>query len=131
MTNKVVVEKLMDGPRDAILHVYLESDGVAGELERAVILDPHAAFDPEVEKVTITRIWSSLAVFDALLEFNALEPVAVWVVSPENGSEVCFKHCGGLKDRSTVESDGKLMITTNGFSPVGSKGVLIIHVRKN
>ena len=131
MTNRVIATKIVDGPTAAVIHYFVESDGVVGEMERVVIMDPQVDFDPTVEKVSIVKIWSSLAVFDGLLEFNALEPIPVWVMSPEAGPELCFREFGGLKDKSTVASDGKLMLSTSGFAPAGSKGTFVITYKKN
>lgn len=131
MANRLIATKIVDGPTAAVIHYFIESDGIVGEMDRVVIMDPQVDFAPTVEKVSIVKIWSSLAVFDGLLEFNALEPVPVWVISPDTGSEVCFRDFGGLKDKSTVASDGKLMLSTSGFSPAGSKGTLIITYKKN
>lgn len=130
----IVKTKIMEGPRKAIFHFYLESDGVFGELSNEILLDPTVDFNPEETsslQYSITKIWSSLAVFDVILKFNALEPYTVWVVTPENDSDMCFDYFGGLKDRSTAAHDGKLLISTSGFTPVGSAGVLIVEIRKD
>lgn len=131
MTNRVEPTIIMDGPTQATIHYYLESDGVVGELDRRVILDPQVDFAVPVAKVSIMKVWHSFAVFDGVLEFNALEPYPVWVLSADASGHECFEYFGGLKDRSTAASDGKLMLSTSGFTPAGSKGVLILQVKKN
>ncbi len=130
----IVKTKLMEGRKKAIFHFYLESDGVSGELSNVILLDPTVDFNPaetSSSQYSVTKIWSSLSVFDGILKFNALEPYVIWVLSPDNSTDVCFDHFGGLKDRSTAAHDGKLLLSTNGFAPAGSAGVLIVEIRKD
>ena len=131
MANKVIPTVIVDGPSKAVVHYYVESDGIEGELSRVTLLDPQEDFYRPVDKVSIEEIWVSFTGFHALLEFNALEPVPVWVLVPDASPEICFEEFGGLKDRSTAQSDGKLLMTTTDFAGAGNKGTFVIVFKKD
>lgn len=136
MANKVSITKLLDGERSAIFHVYIQSDGVTGDMTDQVLIDPATSFDPDLAAkpcLTITELWYDLSGFDARLEFDYLvEDTAAWTLSGGNGIHMDFNCFGGLKDRSNVlDGTGKLMITTNGLTAAGDNGTIIIKVRKD
>ena len=133
MANTVVKTKLAEGPKRAIFHFYLEGDG-SSELQDYVLIDPEEDFDipfSNTSSLTITKIWQGAAVYDSVIKFNALVPVPVWVISAEGGAEVSFDYFGGLNDYSTLETDGKILISTNGFAVAGTLGTLILEVKKD
>lgn len=134
MPNLVTKTKIFEGPKKAIFHFYFESDGNEGELTNYVLIDAAQDFEPSETfrlQYTITKIWHGQAVYDSILKFNALVPTPAWVLVPDSDNHICFTHFGGLKDRSGVEHDGKLLISTNGFATAGSVGTLIIEVKKD
>ena len=134
MNSQITVTKMVEGSRSAIFHVYLESTGMAGELKNEVILDPLVDFSPPADKTgqfSITQIWSSLVWFDVMLSFDALVPTQSWILARDKDTHVDFRYFGGIKDRSDAEHSGKIFITTNGFEDRGSKGTIIIEVKKS
>ena len=129
----IVKTKISDGPSKAVYQFYLES-GVQGELENEVLLDPTLDFDPPLtdkDQITINQIWYSFSWFDALLTFDALEKFPSWVLTRDSENYFDFRYFGGLKDRSGIDSTGKLFLTTTGFAPIGSTGTIIIEVKKD
>ena len=125
--------KLVEGSRNFIFHIYLENDGSEGELINKVIIDPLIDFEPIGSgngQYKITQIWSSLVWFDALLSFDALDKQPSWVISRDAENYVDFRYFGGLKDKSSAERTGQVLLSTNGFSEPGSRGTIIIEMKK-
>lgn len=136
MANTVSITKLLDGPRSAIFHIFIKSDGVSGDMTDEVLIDPATSFDPALRAkptLTIDQLWYDLSGFDARLEFDYLvDDTAAWTMSGGNGIHMDFGCFGGLKDRSNVlDGTGKLMITTNGLAAAGDCGTIVIKVRKD
>ena len=134
MSNTVTQTILNSGTKKVVIHWYFESDGIEGELNNYVILDPQVDLllppDPKTQ-LSIIKIWSGMAVFDVVLKWNALVPTPVWVLVAGADASIDFSYFGGLKDYSGVEHDGKLLISTNGFAPAGSAGSLILELKKD
>ncbi len=135
MTNKVIKTKLRDSARAAIFHFYLESDGIAGELSNYTLIDPVTDFAVPLtadNHLTITQLWYSQLGFDAVLKFDALEDLFVWAIPrAADNNHVDFRYFGGIKDRTTADSTGKLVMSTVDFAQAGRSGVLIIEVNKD
>lgn len=134
MANTVTITTLVDGPRNAVFHVYMESDGVSGELVDLVIADPTTLYPTGKARpsFTIEEVWHSFAGFDAKLEFDSVSDTPVWVLSQQTGNIQCFNKFGGLKDRSNaLDGSGKLLLTTSGFTAAGDMGSLVVQVRKD
>ena len=135
MPNTVAITKVMDGPRNVVVHVFLESDG-SGELSKQIILDPTQDLNPATNAVptfTVEKIKYSLHGFAAKVEFDyLLTETPLWVLTEENEASVCFEKAGGLKDRSNVlDGTGKLLLTTIGFTAVGDMGSVVFYLRKD
>ena len=129
--SQIVKTMLSDGPTKSIISIFLQSDGIEGELTNYVLLDPQLDLVPIAKNLTIQQIWYSFSWFDALLTFDDLVPYPSWELTRDADNYFDFRYFGGLKDRSGIDSSGKLFLTTNGFAPVGSVGTLIIEVKKN
>ncbi len=134
MANLITKTKLNEGPKRAIFHFYFEGDG-SGELQNEVLIDPVVDFElPLVtipNQLTITKLWYGSAIYDSILKFNALNPLPIWVIVADADSYVSFEYFGGLKDFSTPDGDGKILISTNGLATAGTAGTLIIEVKKD
>ena len=133
MANTVTVTKLLDGPRQFIYHVYLASDGAAGDLADEVLVDPTNEGLPGSPTLTLEDVTWGFTGFDGSLKFELLvDDTLIWVLPAGSGNYVDFKKYGGLKDRSnTNDGTGKLLIDTSGFSAVGDTGSMIIKLRVN
>ncbi len=131
MANTITVTKIVDGPRNLALHVYLKSDGASGDLVDEVIIDPIALGLTKDARLTIQSIESALSGFTGLLEFDTglVDDKMVWVLSEHIGSS-SFGLIGGLRDRSGVDGTGRLQLTTTGFTDVGDQGSIVITLTK-
>lgn len=131
MSHKIVKTLLSDGPQKAIVSYYFESDGVEGELSNYVLIDPVVDFFKPADQLSIQQVWYSFSWFDALLTFDDVVPYPSWELTRDAENYFDFRYFGGLKDRSGIDHTGKLFITTNGFTPSGSLGTLIVEVKKD
>ena len=129
--SQIVKTLLSDGPSKSILSVYLQSDGVEGELTNYILLDPKVDLTPTAKQLTVLQIWYSFSWFDALLSFDDVSPYPSWMLTRDTGNYHDFRYFGGLKDRSGIDSTGKLFLTTTGFAPIGSTGTIIIEDKKD
>lgn len=132
MANRVDVTKLLDGPRHLIYHVYLESDGVSGDLDSYTLIDPATETMGTDKRFTIEDVTWGFNGFSANLHFELLvDDTLIWVLPPSTGNYVDFKKYGGLKDRSNpADATGKVLISTTGFVDAGDEGSIVIKVRK-
>jgi len=132
MANTVTITKINEGPRNAVFHIYLASDGAEGELTDQVIIDPVADLGLSTEeRMVVDSICYSLSGFDARVEFDTglVEDKMIWLLTPNN-SFIDFTKFGGLKDRSGLDGTAKLQITTTGFSDATDQGSIVIHARR-
>jgi len=129
--SNIVKTLISDGPSKAIITVYLESDGVEGELTNYVLLDPEVDFTPPADQMSILQVWCSLSWFDALLSFDDLVPFPSWLLTRDASNYHDLRYFGGIKDRSGIDHTGKLLLSTIGFDVIGSTGTLVIELKKN
>ena len=124
---------LLDSPKSAIVHVYIESDGQSGDLVNQVVLDPKTDFvdSPLRIQMSLTQVWFSLAWFDGMLTFDDLVPYPSWMLARDTVGYHDFRFFGGIKDRSSIDGTGKVMLSTNGLTPLGNKGTIVMEIRKN
>lgn len=136
MANDITITKLIDGPRNAVLHIVIASDGSTGDLTNFTLIDPAFDFSPELPAkpiMTIEEIWYELAGFTARLQFNYLtKSTPIWTLAGQASGHMDFTKFGGLKDRSNpLDANGKLTITTTGLATIGCQGTIVIKVRKD
>jgi hypothetical protein len=135
MANVVEVTKIQDGPRNAIFHIYLQSDGASGELSNVTLIDPAVDFDPALPAspiLIIEKLWYDITGFDGILKFEDLvNETPVWTLSG-HGHFLDFSPMGGLKDRSdNLDGTGKILLATTGFTTLGEQGTIILQVKKH
>ena len=121
MANTVTVRTLEEGPRNVIVHVTLESDGVTGEVVNQKIL--------EGSRFVIMGVKSSLSGFDVVLSFDDLTDIPAWICTPESKPQDFFS-IGGIADPGGLDSQKTLLLSTKGFTSTDDRGTMIIHVRK-
>lgn len=134
MANTVLITKLLDGPKHAIIHVFLESDGASGELVDQVLIDPTQLVPTgsAVPSFTLEGVWHSFNGFAGKIEFDSVVDTSVWVFTENETVHTCFADFGGLKDRSNpLDGSGKLLLSTVGFTAAGDMGSMVIKVRKD
>jgi len=126
----IIKTLLADGPSKTILSVYMQSDGVEGELVNYLLIDPQTDIAVPTKAFTILQVWYSFGWFDGLLTFDDVVPMPAWNLSRDGEGYFDFRYFGGLADRSGIDSTGKIFLTTSGFSIPGSTGTLILELRK-
>ena len=132
MPNTVTQTILVDGPRHAVVHFYFESDG-SGEFANEKILDGKTDLTPidSPTQLTIEEIWWGNSFYDAKLSTEDLNPNQLWVLPVGVGAHVDFRCFGGIKVPQTLDGTGNLLLSTNGFAPVGSWGTMVVKLRKD
>lgn len=138
MPNLVQKWKMMDGPSHVTLHVYLASDGQSGDLLNYVLLDPATELVPSMPRrqdLIVKQVWFEFGGFTATLLFNATSPWPFWELTGSVGLQHDWRFFGGIRDRSDaagfgLSSDGKLLLSTTGFTDVSNKGALVLWMEK-
>ena len=133
MAHKIEKTLLLNGPKTAIMHFYLESDGISDEFDKEIVLEPTELNGDEskIFQYTVTQIWQSLSGFDATLGFDSGSPKYAWIMREASDSHVDFRSFGGIKDRTTGDFTGKLTLSTINLNHPDSKGTFVIEFRKN
>lgn len=133
---QVTTRKVVEGLNNLVLYVFLESDGVSGELDNYVLLAP-SDVDPPLKNTKptfrIMRVWYQMVWFDIVLKYGGIAPRPVLALARDADTYADFRSFGGVSDWGTSppsDQDGKLLISTNGFSQAGSQGSLILELRK-
>ena len=133
MPNVVDVTNLLQGPRHTIVQVYLENDGYSGELKNEVLLDPvlDLGLNKKFTRFVVEEILFHFAGFDATLKFDTglVDKFNIWVLPEGAANYVDLRPFGGFKDRSGPDGNGKLLLSTNGFTNNNAKGSLLLKVR--
>ena len=130
MANIVTITKVNQGPANVILHVYIASDGAAGELVDEVLIDPVSIGLAANSRFAIEDIKYNFMGFGARIEFDTglVDDKMIWVLG-ENNSHANFKDINGLYDRSALDGTGKVQLTTSGFTSAGDQGSMVICIR--
>lgn len=145
MSNHVTRTILNNGSKTLLLHVYLESNGSDGELDKYVLADPElydSVFTNRIiqrnMKLTLTQVWYSFNWFDGLISFDQLNPVPCWLLPRDASNYADFRYFGGLAHRvvdpqtnQVNDRTGKLLLSTSGFAPLGSTGTMVLEIRKS
>lgn len=130
MSNTVKVKVLESGPRNFVLAVFLQSDGVTGELNAETLLDPVDLGLTRKTRFSIQNIDYNFAGFDATLEFDSgsIDPNFKWALVEGANNPVDFSPYGGILDDSGIDGTGKLQITTSGFTSTQDFGSILIKL---
>lgn len=128
----VEVQIILNGPRNLILAVYMQSVGEAGgELVKyPLITAEEAGIEPD-QRLRFQHIASSIVGYSACLEFDSglVTPTRKWVLS-EHVSEIDFCDYVHLRDTSGIDGTGALLISTTGFADAGDQGSFLVCLRK-
>lgn len=133
MANTVAVKLLLNGDRNAIVHVYLRSDGASGELTNQTLIDPVVTLGmPAGSRLRLCRVEYNFAGFDAVLQYESggVDPVWKWVMTEGTNAPINMEQYGNLVDDSSVDGTGKLQITTTGFTASTDQGSMIFKLLK-
>lgn len=130
MANTVTIRKIVDGVRNAVLHVYVASDGVTGELADQVVVDA-SALSGAPTKLTIEELQWAFTGFSGTLEFDATTDSPAAALFDGQSGVLDFCSFGGIPDPLAAGTTGDILLSTTGFSAAGDAGILIIKVRKD
>lgn len=128
MANTVEIQTIVDGPKDLIVRIHLDSDGAAGELSAVTVVDA-STYTPAFTDCSIVRVQSNLIGFTAELLFDATTDKHGWVC-PDYEQQQDFSSFGGIPNNAGVGKTGDINISTNGFTAAGDTGHIILHLRK-
>ena len=129
MANTVTLTTLLDSPAMAVIHVYLKSDGAAGELSDVVLIDASALTGANAVS-TLEVVESSLAGFSARLEFDATTDVVAAVLPTDEHLRADYRDLATIRNPQGAGSTGDLTITTQGFTAATDEGHIILQVKK-
>lgn len=132
MPAEILQNVIVDGPRHAVVHVTIVSDG-SGELNLTKIIDSKNDIYPKGQPTqsTITQIWWGQSYFDAALYRNDTVPVLIWAMPVGSDSHVDFRSFGGIKVPVDMDGNGDILLTTFGFTPSTSVGTYVIELKKD
>ena len=132
MANTVNVQILESGPRNAMVLVYLRSDGATGELVNQTIVTRDDLGMSSGSRMKIEEIGYNFAGFDCVLEFasGGVTPTYRWVLAEGSNTPMDFAPYGGLGDTSGMFGTGELQLTTTGFTSSTDQGSLLLKLRK-
>ena len=83
----------------------------------------------------LMQVWYGLVWFDVTFKTGVIIPTPIWTLARDCDSHTDFRSFGGLIDRAAYDKppsddNGKLTISTNGFAVAGSRGTLVLELRK-
>jgi hypothetical protein len=134
---QVTLVKVVEGPRELTVRFNFLSDG-SGELVNYPILSPQDLNPPRpLGKPTfrLLEVWYGLVWFDVTFSCGTLSPVTLLTLARDCDSHIDFQRFGGIPDQNVYANppaldDGKLLVSTNGFSTAGSQGTIILTLGK-
>lgn len=140
MSNIITKTDVVNGSKMLAVHYYFESDGVEGELQNYVLLDPRNnnpavnfaqyPYTPK-DKLRLQQVWWSFSWFDGIVSYGDIVNGPRWVLARDTSNYMDFRFFGGLIDVSGQDGTGQVLFTTNGFAPQGSVGTLVLQFLRN
>jgi hypothetical protein len=138
MANTVQKTYIQKGASKITLHLYLESDGAAGDLTSYVVIDPVTELGMAPGRdLTFERIFFELQGFSCRFGFDggASGEWPAWLLSAGATSPHDFTSFGDIPDRSGgadgLNATGKLLLTTNGFTSTSCRGSLVLQLKRS
>ena len=142
---QILVKKLEEGPSRVLIRVDLFNNDGSGELVNQVIFSGTdckpaiPVLGPPSPVFRIMQVWYGMVWFDVTMGMGTLQPEDCWTLTRDSAVHVDFTYLGGLVDPAYYDNpagnppsddNGRLWISTNGFNTVGSRGSLIIELKK-
>jgi hypothetical protein len=129
MANTTTKTIMVDGSRVHAMHLYLASDGAAGELSDYVAVDV-SALSPTTDHVRIRRVYGLMSGFSLTLEFDATADQAFITFPDGVFTYLDVTAYGGIEDPEATGTTGDIVATTSGFTAATDVGWLVIEVEK-
>jgi hypothetical protein len=130
MANTVNIQVIEDGPKYAVLKVYLASDGASGELTDQVVVDASTLYGAPTD-LTLVALWASTTGAAFNLEWDATADVPILNFPADRAEDFCFKKFGGIPNDAGAGKTGDILLNTTGFTAAGDAATLIVHVKKD
>ena len=133
MANTVAVKFIENGDKNVLVHVYLKSDGVTGELTDQTLVDPVVDLGMlPGARLRLSRIEYNFSGFDCVLSFGSgtVDPNFKWVMTEGANAPVDFERWGRIYDDSGLDGNEKLQISTTWFTNSGDQGSMLIRLVK-
>lgn len=132
MANAVQKSILVDSPRYSVVHVYLNSDGAAGDEADTVLVDASALQGANAVS-NLHRVQGCLTGFTARLELDGSTDAEAVILPDGQPFDFDFtRHNFPItKLTGLAGATGDVTVTTNGMTASGDEGFLIITVKKN
>ena len=138
--SQVTTLKVVEGDAHLVIRCDMLSNGVDGELVNFPVLYP-SDLNPtrknNAPAFRIMQIWYGMVWFDITIGAAALNDGGhtMWTLARDCDSHIDFRSFGGILDSGVYENPpdedyGILTFSTNGFAPVGSRGTIILELRK-
>ena len=128
MANIVTKQTLNDGPRNAVIHAYLESDNSSGDEAGTVLVDV-SSLSGSPSSVKVKSVHASLTGFSAKLLWDATTNVEFLQLT-EGETDYDWTSVGGLQNNAGAGVTGDILISTTDFAQSGDQGSITIHVQK-
>lgn len=138
--SQVTATKVVEGDAHLVIRFDMLSNGVDGELLDYPVLFPSDLYPQRRNNrptFRIMQVWYGLVWFDVTLRAAALNDGGhtLWTLARDCDSHTDFRSFGGILDQGVYEDPpdedyGILTMTTNGFAPAGSRGTVILELRK-
>lgn len=130
MANTVTKQKVIDGDRNAVIHVWIAGEAAGSDETDTVIVDV-SDLSGSPSEVSLQKVHASLSGFTALLEWDATTDVPFFQLP--DGSEVNADFCGfgGLQNNAGTGVTGDITITTTGLDAATDHGHITLWVRKS
>lgn len=129
MANTLTRQIINDGERNAVIHVYIASDGLSGELTNSLLVDA-SELGGTFEKLSICRISGGLTGFSAILEWEAAADVPFLALTADEAFGFDYGCFGGLQSNAGAGANGDILITTSGFTATGDVGHITLELKK-
>lgn len=130
MANTVDVTYVVDGSKRVIAHVYIASDGVAGELTDQVIIDA-SALNPVPNNLTLHKIEGVFSGCSAFLEWDQTTDAGIMTIPDGTKIDFHFTKFIGLPNPQGAGTTGDMVLSTTGFTAAGDTGFLVIECYKS
>lgn len=130
--NVKVIEGGFPGSRNLVFTVYMQSDGLSGDLNKYTLIDPVADLGlTKAARLGLVQIDYNLAGFDVIVEFDSggVTPNQKWVLAEGPATPIDFSYIGCVKDDSGMDGTGKLQINTIGFTSTQDVGSIMFKLR--
>ena len=130
MANTVATQVIHDGTKNAVIKVYLASDGASGELTDQVVVDASTLSGAPTD-LTLVKVWAVTVGCSFNREWDATTDVPIWAFPADDHDNVDFECFGGIPNNAGTGKTGDILLNTAGFTAAGDQITLILYVRKD